>query len=187
MRCPICQSQLQADAPDCPQCRLSFPRARTLLGAVPRLVPWVADTTGTLTPQDQRRLKRRLEEIQQRFPQLVPQVVLHHFPAEHPFTMHVFWLFNSANLAGYNNRGSDNHALMLALDPQRGEAAIMPGYGLEAFCTDEALGDLLGLGHADWENDRWTDGLLRVLDGMDAWLETIAVPTDAAAFQKGEY
>jgi hypothetical protein len=114
-------------------------------------------------------------------------VVLHHFPAEHPFSMHVFWLFNSANLAGYSHRGSDNHALMIALDPQRGEAAIMPGYGLEMFCTDETLDHLLDLGSEDWENGRWTDGLLRVIDGMDAWLETIAAATDGGAFQRAEY
>jgi uncharacterized membrane protein YgcG len=128
-----------------------------------------------------------LEEIQQRFPQLVPQIVVHHFPAEHPFTMHVFWLFNSANLAGFSNRGHDNHALMLALDPQRGEAAIMPGYGLEAFCTDAVLGQLLGYGQADWENNHWANGLLRVLDGMETWLETIALPTDLTALKKGDY
>lgn len=187
MRCPFCQSPVAADAAGCPQCKLSFPRATALLGAAPRLTPMVADTTGTLSDADQRRLKKRLGEIVERFPQLVPQVVMHRFPPEHPFGTHVFWLFNHANLAGDSRRGRDNHALMIALDPRRGEAAVMPGYGLEDSLTDDARGRLLGLGAEHWEKGDWIGGLLRVLDALDALLETIAVPTAAGAFQKGEF
>lgn len=187
MRCPYCQSPVVENAPECPQCHLSFQRSCALLGASPRLTPWVADTTGMLTSGEQLRLKRRLQAMRKRFPQLVPQVVVHQFPAEHPFATHVFWLFNNANLAGDARRGRDNHALMIALDPRRGEAALMPGYGLEALLDADARDRLLGLAAEHWENGRWTEGLLGLLDGLDDLLETIAVPTDAEAFQKGEY
>jgi len=187
MRCPYCQQPVAVDAADCAECKLTFPRACVLLGAALRLTPLVADTTRTLALAEHHRLKRRLRKIQERFPQLVPQVVVHHFPAEHPFSTHVFWLFNTANLAGDSRRGSDNHSLMIVLDPSRGEAAMIPGYGLEVFLTDDALDHLLGLAAEHWETGRWTEGLLRVLDGLDAWLETIALPTGGAAFGKSEY
>jgi uncharacterized membrane protein YgcG len=154
---------------------------------VPRLEPLVADTTRSLSSADRALLKRRLMAIRRRFPQLVPQVVMHRFPAEHPFSMHVFWLFNAANFAGNSRRGSDNHALLLAIDPERREAAVMPGYGLEPFLTEEAFGHLLELAGPAWDRGRWTDGILRVLDGLDAWLETVALPVDAAVTEKGEY
>ena len=187
MRCPYCQEPLEDGAPECPKCRLNFPRACTLLGAALRITPWVTDTGRLLTAAEQKRLKRRLLEIQERFPQVVPQVVVHQFPEVHPLATYVFWLFNTANLAGDSRRGSDNHALLIALDPRRGEAAIITGYGLEPFLTEEALDHLLGLGGEDWRDNRWADGLWRVLDGLDKWLETIALPTDHEAFQKGEF
>ena len=99
----------------------------------------VADTTRSLKAADQSKLKKRILGIQRRFPQLTLQVVMHQFPEEHPFAMHVFWLFNAASFAGDGNRGKDNHALLLAIDPTRGEAAIIPGYGLEPFLAAEAV------------------------------------------------
>lgn len=187
MRCPFCQHQLHASSPECPACRLTYPRTSALVGAVPRLAPMVADTTHSLKPSDLTKLKRRISAIQQRFPQLVLQVVMHGFPAEHPFSMHVFWLFNAASFAGGGNRGKDNHALLLAIDPARGEAAIMPGYGLEPFLAHEAVDHLLELAGPAWEAGRWADGILRILDSLDQWLETIALPEERAALGEGEF
>jgi uncharacterized membrane protein YgcG len=157
------------------------------LGAVPRLPLAVADTTETLRTSDHTRIKRRIAVIRRRFPQLVPQVVMHRFPAEHPFSMHVFWLFNAADFAGASQRGRDNHALLLAIDPDRGEAAIMPGYGLEPFLTTAALDHLLEVAGPAWEDERWADGILSVLDRLDLLLETIALPDDRVAPAPGEY
>lgn len=187
MRCPYCQTPLHAGAPECPSCRLTYPRAGVLLGAVPRLEPLVADTTRSLKVKDHARLKNRIAEIQRRFPQLKLQVVIHQFPPEHPFSLHVFWLFNAASFAGDANRGKDNHALLLAIDPARGEAAIIPGYGLEPFLTHEAVDHLLELAGPAWENGSWADGILRVLDSLDRWLETLAVPDEGEAVAAGEF
>lgn len=100
--------------------------------------------------------------------------------AEHPFSLHVFWLFNSANFAGDSQRGKAACALLIALDPVRSEAAIMPGDGLEKFLNDGALDSLLALADPEWEAQRWTAGILRVLDGLDELLESVAIPLDAS-------
>jgi uncharacterized membrane protein YgcG len=186
-RCPYCQTSLLHDAGECGACRLSFPRASALLGAVPRLAGWVADTTATLGDADQTRLKRRLAEIQLRFPELVPQIVMHRFPDEHPFTLHVFWLFNAADFAGTSRRGSRNHALLLAIDPGRTEAAIMPGYGLEDLLTEVSLGRILDAAAPLFRASRWVDGMLQVLDELDTLLESGARPQDAEAAIPGEF
>jgi uncharacterized membrane protein YgcG len=181
MRCPYCQGPLKPSASECPACRLSYPRTSALLGVVPRVTPLVSDTTGTLRAADLKRVTRQLARMQRRFPQLVPQVVMHRFPAEHPFSMHAFWLFNAADFAGTSRRGRDNHALMLAIDPYREEAAIAPGYGLEPFLTRDALGRLLEQAEPAWQDRRWTDGVLRVLEGLDILLESIAEAESADA------
>jgi hypothetical protein len=187
MRCPYCQIALTASAPECPSCRLTYPRTSALVGALPRLAPMVADTTRSLGLKDQAKLRHRIEEIQRRFPQLTLQVVIHQFPPEHPFSMHVFWLFNAASFAGEGNRGKDNHALLLAIDPARGEAAIIPGYGLEPFLSHAAVDHLLELAGPAWETGRWADGILHVLDGLDQWLETIALPEEETVMAEGEF
>lgn len=187
MQCPYCQTPLKADATECPACRLTFPRTSALVGALPRFSPVVADTTGLLGASDQARIKKRIAEIQRQFPQLVLQVVLHTFPVEHPFSMHVFWLFNAGNFAGDSRRGKDNHALLIAVDPTRGEAAIMPGYGLEPFLKTEPLDHLLELAGPAWQSHRWTEGIFRVLDGLVQLMETAAIPNDKAEHAKGEF
>jgi uncharacterized membrane protein YgcG len=161
---------------------LSYPRVSALVGAVPFITPLVADTTGTLRSADHKRIRRGLERLQRRFPQLVPQVVMHRFPAEHPFSMHAFWLFNAADFAGASRRGRENHALMLAIDPYREEAAIVPGYGLEPFLTNESLDRLLDTAEPAWRDSQWTEGVLRVFEGLDRLLETVAM-ADGAGVQ----
>ena len=185
MQCPFCQTPLEAAAYECPACRLTFPRTHATVAALPRLTPMVADTTGLLPPADDAKLKKRIIRIQRRFPQLVLQVVVHAFPAEHPFAMHVFWMFNAANFAGDIRRGKDNHALLVALDPVRGEAAIIPGYGLENFLKTETLDHLLEIAAPAWQSTRWADGILGVLDGLDLLLESIAIPEEAP--EHGEF
>ena len=74
-----------------------------------------------------------------------------------------------------------------AIDPARGESAIMPGYGLEPFLAAEAVDHLLELAGPAWENGRWADGILRVLDGLDQWLETIGLPDEGTVLAAGEF
>lgn len=179
MHCPFCQTSLKADAPECPACRLTFPRTSALVGAVPRLAPALADPLQQLAPGDAAKIKKRIGEIERQLPQLVLQVMLHCFPAEHPFGMHVFWMFNAANFAGDSRRGKDNQSLLVALDTGRCESAILPGYGLEPFLQRETLDHLLELASPAWEVGNWSAGLLRVLDGLEQLLLSVAIPDDS--------
>ncbi len=147
----------------------------------------MADTTLSLSKSDHFRLQRRIQDMQLRFPQLVMQVVIHHFPAEHPFAMYVFWLFNAASFAGSQARGKDNHALLLALDPGRGEAALMPGYGLEPLLESDALAQILDQAAPAWSTRNWTEGILGVLDGLDRLLESVAERKTGASSAHGEF
>ncbi|MFT3992011.1 MAG: hypothetical protein QM680_11430 [Luteolibacter sp.] len=188
MRCPYCQLLLPtADAEECPTCRLSFPRTCSLEGALPRLAAKVADTTRLLSAPHQAKLKRRIQEIEFRFPELHLQLVMHQFPAEHPFSMHVFWLFNAAAFAGDNLRGNDNRSILIVLDPSRHESALMPGYGLEAFLNEETIAHLLDLASPTWEKQQWGEGFLRVLDGLDAQLERAGIEISRDSPMTGDY
>lgn len=172
MRCPYCQNPVEAEASECPVCRLSFPRTGTVLGAVPRLTPVVSDALGVLRHSYHRKLRARISTLESRFPGLVLQVLIHDFPDSHPFRLHVFRIFNAAAFAGEANRGMDNRAIVLAISPGRGEAALMPGYGLEPLLPIEALDHLLDLAGPAWQDGRWLDGITRVFDGLEPLLES---------------
>jgi uncharacterized membrane protein YgcG len=154
---------------------------------LPRLSPVVADTVGCLRGGESAKLNRRIQKLQQRFPQLTVQIVMHRFPAEHPFTMHAFWLFNAGAFAGEFKRGKDNRALLIAVDPYRHESAIVPGYGLEPLLKQEALDHLLEMSGPAFGNGKWLIGLEVLLDGLELLLETVSSEAETQGYGEGEY
>ncbi len=187
MNCPFCQTPLRADAAECPSCRLTFPRASSLLGALPLLHPVVADTGRLMRSKECARIRKRIERLQHRFPQVVIQVVLHAFPHTHPISLYAFWVFNGGIIAGHANRGRNNHAILLLVDPDRGESTLMPGYGLEPFLRPGTLEHLLELASPAWAQGNWAEGIQRVLGGLDQLLESVATPMSEAAAVEGSY
>lgn len=186
MRCPYCQSSLHPRTTECPSCRLTFPRTVTLLGATPRMSPGISDSTATLTSPETAKLRKKIHTLQLRFPQLVLQVVMRTLPADHPFSLYAFWLFNAGAFAGEARRGKNNHAILLLIDPVRKESALIPGYGLEILLREEALGHLLELAGPVWEAGLWAEGIDRVLTGLDKLLETVGV-AEESILTEGEF
>ncbi len=166
---------------------LTFPRTSALVGALPRLSPIVADTIGCLRGGDSTKLNRRIQKLQLRFPQLIVQVVMHRFPAEHPFSMHAFWLFNAGAFAGEFKRGKDNRALLIVVDPYRQESAIVPGYGLEPLLKQEALDHLLEMSGPAFGDGKWLIGFEILLDGLELLLETVSSEGETQPNGVGEF
>lgn len=150
------------------------------------MAPGIADSTGSLTSSEVHKLRKRLTALQRRFPQVVIQIVIRALPHEHPFTLHAFWLFNAGAFAGEVRRGKNNHAILLLIDPERKESALMPGYGLEPLLREEALGHLLDLAGPVWDAGMWAEGIERVLAGLDKLLESVAV-AEKSGVAEGEF
>ncbi|QTN30938.1 hypothetical protein HZ994_00875 [Akkermansiaceae bacterium] len=166
---------------------LTFPRTTALVGALPRLNTMVADTTGQLKNGVAGKICKIIQKIQRRFPQLVIQVVMHAFPADHPFTMHAFWLFNAGAFAGEAKRGKDNHALLILIDPYRQESAIVPGYGLEPLLKQEALDHLLEMSGPAFQDAKWQLGLEVLLEGLEQLLESVSTVDEGIEFAENEF
>ncbi len=166
---------------------LTFPRTGALVGAVPRLNPVVADTTGELGRGVSGKINKRILSLQRRFPQLVVQLVMHKFPKEHPFSMHAFWLFNAAAIAGEGKRGNKNHAIMIVVDPARTEATIVVGYGLEPILRQEALNHLLEMSGPAFQSGKWLLGLEEMLDGLGQLLDSVSLVETAESFADNDF
>lgn len=180
MPCPYCQTPIGANAPECPACMLTFPRTSALVGAFPRLSPVVADTTGLLPKGLVSKIGKTIQRLQRRFPQLVVQVVMHGFPAEHPFSMYAFWLLNAGAFAGEGKRGTDNHTLLILIDPFRQESAIVPSYGLEPLLSREALDHLLEMSGPAFLSWRWQLGFEVLIEGLEQLLVSVSVADDSS-------
>lgn len=154
---------------------------------MPRLQTMVADTTGLLKGGAIARLKKEIGFIQRRYPQLVVQIVMHTLPAEHPFAMHAFWLFNAGAFAGEGKRGKNNHALMILVDPVRCESAIVPGYGLEPLMGQEPIDHLLEMAGPSFEAQQWEAGLMVILDGLDGLLNTVSQVEDGIEYGDNDF
>jgi len=147
----------------------------------------VADATGSLKGSEIGRLKKEIVRQQQRYPQLVIQIVIHTLPDEHPFAMHAFWLFNAGAFAGEVKRGRNNHSLMILIDPRRQESAIVPGYGLEPLLREEAINHLLEMAGPSFESQKWETGLLIILDGLNGLLETISQIDQGPSYGENDF
>ncbi|WP_193213198.1 TPM domain-containing protein [Luteolibacter marinus] len=175
MHCPYCRTRLTETSPECPSCKLTLERANALLGPVPRLTEGVSDTAGVLSKNDITRIRKAIRRLMWTFPQVQLHVMIHAFPAEHPFELHVFWVFNGGGISIESSRGGENRTILLAIDPRRGSTALMVGYGLEPFLGEAALDHLLELSEPAWQATQWTRGILEVIGGLDRLLEGAAL------------
>jgi hypothetical protein len=179
MRCPYCRTRLTEHVLECPACRLTLDRATALLGPGPRLGQGVADLAGVLPKGDAAKIGKAIGRLIWTFPQVSLHVLLHIFPEDHPFDLHVFWLFNCGGFSMESQKAGENRTILLALDPALGRSALTVGYGLEPFLGDEALDHLLELAEPAWRNGEWTRGILEVIEGLDRLLESAALEVAA--------
>lgn len=175
MRCPYCRARLTETAVECPKCVLTLDRASALLGAVPRLGRGVCDTTGALKRAEMQKLAKACGKLSWHFPQVTLNILLHEFPKEHPFDLHVFWIFNCGGFSTENSKGGENHSILLALDPVQGRSALTVGYGLEPFLSDDAMDHLLELSEPAWRTRDWMRGIMEIIAGLDRLLESAAL------------
>ena len=187
MTCPYCESPIPSDAPSCQACHLTFPKTGALFGAVPRIHHEVFDSTRQLTTTQQKSILKHIHRTQGKYPQLYIQVVLHSFPPPHPIRTQVFWLFNAAAFSGNTRRGSDNHTLLIAIDPGRMESAIMPGYGLEPLINESLLAELLDEAAPSWKRGDWSAGILCLLDKLDSHLKDLTEPDTSGRLTPEEF
>lgn len=175
MRCPYCRAALDEQAVECPSCQLNLNRAITLLGTLPRIMPGIQDVAAVLRPREVRQLTDRVQALKRRFPQVNVHMVVRSFPPHQPFGLYVFWIFNGANLAEEAHKGAENRDVLIVLDPTQMRISLMVGYGLEPFLREEAIDHLLAMAEPMFREQRWLDGYLRLLEGLDLLLESAAI------------
>lgn len=147
-------------------------RVRKLLGPALNLAVGLSDQCSALSPNDKKRILRKIEKMQHLFPQVGIHILIRNLPTDHPFDLYTFWIFNSSGISSDASKGGSNHNTLIVLDPIQGKSSIMIGYGLEPFCSDQQLDGVLETGRLAWSDRAWADGILAALDGLESMLRT---------------
>jgi len=158
-----------------------------LFGAVPRIHREVHDDVGVLTAHQTKDMQMQIMRMREKYPQLHVQVLFYSTSKEYPVRTQVFWLFNAAAFAGDIHRGGDNHTFLVAIDPLIGEAALMPGYGLEPMLDEDILGEMLNCVEDYWADGDWVGGVLCILDMLDERLGPQTEALEEPLTSPGEY
>jgi uncharacterized membrane protein YgcG len=107
-------------------------------GVVPHQQTTLTDRPGRLPAREARILRRLLSSFHGRFPQCFFSVFLsEQLPG--PIGEYIFWMANRARLGNLQATGPANFDLLLGIDVDARTAALVVGYGLEQYLTEDDL------------------------------------------------
>lgn len=141
--CPSCGHEVAEDHRACGGCGYGFEFATQLLPyEAPPLRKFI-DYDGHLTRDDIKRGQRALEKLRAQFPQVTLCTCLAKVPSEVSLAEFGFWLFNQSVPDSPRLTERRLHSILLCIDPDRCEASLTVGYGLDPFIADESLAECL--------------------------------------------
>ena len=139
IECPYCQNLLKEASSECPQCHIDIEKLARLMGPMPAIFGGVSQNGARLSTREVKRLTKVTEKFQRRFPQSRLHLLCRSFSQEMDFKVILFWLFNKGGLSNQGNRGGKNRDIVLLIEPTRGKAGVIVGYGLEPLLSQETL------------------------------------------------
>jgi uncharacterized membrane protein YgcG len=139
MQCPACRQKLTETEVICGHCQFSLGALSAQLGIPPQLTPPVADLAEVLTRKEKKALVQEIEQMEQRFPDIVGIAVFADIPETLSPELYAFWLFNRASLFSSVEQGGSNHGVLLLIDAAKSRATAMIGYGLEPLIPEQTL------------------------------------------------
>ena len=113
---------------------------------MPHYARYLTDRTGELSLRDLEKLRALLRLFEQKFPQLLLSVHVVHVVPHASISEYAFWLINRARFSPLAATGPKNFDLLLVIDPQRRTGALIAGYGLENYLSEEDLRETLAAG-----------------------------------------
>lgn len=143
MKCPSCLTALTAPLPQCPVCGLTVERLDTKFGALPRHMQFFTDRSNSLPMRGMNEIRDLLELFNRKFPQSLFSAFVLPELKNGTIAEYTFWLANRGRFNPDDPLGADNFDLLLGVDLHRRAAALLVGYGLENYLTEQDLDNAL--------------------------------------------
>lgn len=145
--CPSCGGEVGENHAACGYCGYGFEFATQLLPyEAPPLRKFI-DFDGCLTREDIRLGQRAVERLRIQFPQITLCTCLATVPSEVSLSEFGFWFFNQSVPNSPRLTERRLHSILFCIDPDRGEASLTVGYGLDPFIADQSLSACLAKIH----------------------------------------
>jgi hypothetical protein len=135
--CPSCQAVIAAEAERCPSC--GFTGADTMIlfpEPAPPLLP-VLDAAGLWNVADLHRIDVARAKLGRMFPQLQWRVCSVLLPEGAKLPVFGFWMLNVCPLYAQETAAQRAWSVLLLIDAQSGQAAVVPGYAAEPWLADD--------------------------------------------------
>ena len=130
------------------------------------LLDRVTDAAGVLSEPELDRLNEALVEYERQFPQLFATVYCGALPQQSSLRQFGFWLLNRAAVCDVDATRPNEHGTALVLDIHGRAAFLLHGYLVECYLSDADNAWILKKGQRAWNQGRWADGILAVLEAM---------------------
>jgi len=174
MICPQCQSSLQEKSPQCPRCGFSLEKLDDQFNTPPELGDSLSDNAPLFTPHDAAKLRRVLNRLHERFPQVETTIHTRTLPPGTDLTLYTIWAFNRARAAAPRPTGGDNRDILFIIDPGNGRAGMIVGYGLEPLISTPQMQQILATAESYYKKSDFIRGTTEAINMLDQILADIA-------------
>ncbi len=181
MKCPSCGVPFSTPPAACPKCNLTLAQLDTKFGLVPYCSRYLSDRSERLVLEEIEELRAALRLFERKFPQIIFAVLVVNLGEHVPMSEYGFWLGNRARFGSVAAVGPKNFDLLLIVDPKGEQAAMVAGYGLEKYLSEQDLQDTLDAA-AGFRTGDLPRGIRECIDFMTIRLRDIALRREAAAF-----
>lgn len=170
MKCPRCVQRIHRAAESCPHCGFTLEQADAVFGGEEVRIKSLTDCAGILPRRDRRRVENAMERISRRFPQVFVAIYTGSLGERANMRQFGFWLLNRAAFEDVPVEKPNEAGILITIDPESKAAGIVFGYLLDPFLDESNTFDCLSRGHAYWLEERYADGIQRVLAHLDGVL-----------------
>jgi uncharacterized membrane protein YgcG len=108
-------------------------------GAVPRHTRYLSDRSGRMPLREIKKLRGLLRIFEKKFPQSLFSVFVTNGVPTGSISEYAFWLANRTGFSSIQAVAGENFDLLLGIDTETGMAALIIGYGLENYLTEDDL------------------------------------------------
>ncbi len=170
MKCPRCVQRIHRGAAACPHCGFSIADADARFGGAEVRMSRLTDNAGILRHGERELLEAAMERISRRCPQVFVTVYTAALGEVANIRQYGFWLLNRATFEDVPEDKSNDACILITIDPESKAAGMAFGYMLDPFLEESDTFECLSRGHAYWLEQRYVEGLVRVLAHLEVVL-----------------
>lgn len=170
-RCPACGGPVKADSNWCPGCHFTGGDTVAMFPDQPPPFLPILDAAGIFKPHQIRKIEAERDSLCRRFPQFHWRICAVSLPPETRLSVFGFWLINACPLDENETPEARAATILLIINADSGQAAVIPGYAAESCLSDDAWKDVLADMAGPWRAGDPAEAVVRFFKSTRSRLE----------------